>query len=100
MHHPDIEAWLASRAEAERLKELEHKAAEVWFDTLSLEQREVFAELIYGHEGISHLRSRVIKARIDTQSKREGGERKRSHARRTEDFFLEQCDEGATACEA
>jgi hypothetical protein len=70
MHHPDIEAWLASRGEDARLRALERKAAEVWFDTLSLEQREVFAELIAGHEGMYHLRNRVVKARIEGERKR------------------------------
>ena len=60
MHHPDIDAWLASRTERERLSELERKAADAWFDMLSPVQRQTFAALLTeGFEGISHLRQRA-----------------------------------------
>jgi hypothetical protein len=69
MHHPDIEAWLASRADAQRLKQLEEKAADEWFESLSLEQREVFAELIESYDGLFHLRERIVEARIKSQTR-------------------------------
>jgi hypothetical protein len=72
MPHPDIEVWLHSRAEVARLSELECKAAEAWFDSLSLEQRKVFAELLLGSEGLSHLRQRVMRAHFEAERRRRG----------------------------
>jgi hypothetical protein len=73
MYHPDIEAWLASRGEVERLREMERKAAVAWFDALTLEQREVFSELLLGHDGIFHLQDRERKALYEGRRKREEG---------------------------
>ena len=69
MHHPDIEAWLASRADTQRLKQLEQRAADVWFESLSLEQREVFAELVESYDGLFHLRERIVNARIRSHTR-------------------------------
>jgi len=61
MHHPDIDAWLSSRMEREKLDELERKAADAWYAMLSRMQREAFALLLtQGYEGLSHLRRRVL----------------------------------------
>src|SRR5262245_37869361 len=53
MYHPDIDAWLQSRDDAERLKELERRAADAWFQSLSPAQQEVFAALSASH-GLNH----------------------------------------------
>jgi hypothetical protein len=70
MYHPDIDAWLQSQAEAERLKELERKAAEAWFESLSEPQRHVFAEL-YNRGALSHVTGRFVRERVRADFKRE-----------------------------
>ena len=76
MYHPDIDAWLQSRAEFKRLEELECKAADAWFETLSLEQRVVFTHLLTGAcgEGINHVRQRFIREEVAAERKARGEE--------------------------
>ena len=71
MRDPVIDQWLQSRNELERLTELEHRAADAWFDSLSPEQQEVCAELLLSSEGISHLRQRLYRKRLEADKKRE-----------------------------
>jgi hypothetical protein len=67
MQHPDIDAWLASRSERERLDELERKAADAWFDSLNAGQQAAFADFLNeGIEGISHLRMRMVREKRRT----------------------------------
>ena len=71
MRDPEIDQWVQSRNELERLRELECRAVDVWFDGLSPEQREVCAELLLAPEGISHLRQRIYRERREAEEKRE-----------------------------
>ena len=68
VHHPDIEAWLASRPEMQRLNRLEEKAADAWWNSLTLEQQKVYAELTDAFAGLNCLRGRILRARMDTEA--------------------------------
>jgi hypothetical protein len=70
--HPKIEEWLAARSEALRIRRLEGDAAEAWWNSLSLEQREVYAELQDAGHGLHHLQNQIIDARIKAHSRRGG----------------------------
>jgi hypothetical protein len=71
VHHPDIEAWLASRPEMQRLNRLEEKAADAWWNSLTLEQQKVYAELTDAFAGLNCLRGRILRARVATEEESE-----------------------------
>jgi hypothetical protein len=48
------------------------RTADAWFDGLSPEQREVFAELLFAYESINHLRQRIHHERREAEKKRIG----------------------------
>jgi hypothetical protein len=68
-----IEAWLATRrsGELERLRKLEEQAADAWWESLSLRQREVLSELMETHTGLEHLRQRIFAARYEARRRRD-----------------------------
>jgi hypothetical protein len=53
----------------QRLERLEEKAAEAWWNSLTLEQREVYAELSQGFAGLNQLRDRILTARAATEAR-------------------------------
>jgi hypothetical protein len=72
-----IDEFLQSYDELKRLRELECRAADAWFDGMSPEQREVFEQLLVSTGDISHLRERVLKARFEAELKQKETEMKR-----------------------
>jgi hypothetical protein len=70
-----IDAWLAARPEIERIKRLEIAAADAWFESLTVEQKHVLAELVVdGFDGMQHLRNRILKARIASDGRQKKNE--------------------------
>jgi hypothetical protein len=67
MGDPVIEKFRQQADELQRLKKLECRAADAWFDGLSPEQREVVEQLICSVDGINHLRKRIFKARCEAE---------------------------------
>jgi hypothetical protein len=53
----------------QRLERLEEKAADAWWNSLTLEQREVYAELTSGFAGLNYLRDRILTARVATEAR-------------------------------
>ena len=68
-HDPKTENWLASRrrGDLERLRKEEEDVADLWWNSLSLEQREIFSELLESHDGLTYLSNKIMKARIDAR---------------------------------
>ena len=66
-----IERWLASRRakEMERLRQLEEDAAVAWLESLSDEQREVFAELVESTHALWDLRRRILRPRVTERTR-------------------------------
>jgi hypothetical protein len=67
-----IEKWLAFRrsGEMERIRALEEEVAKAWWNSLSLEQREVYAELEESGHGLHHLHFNIREARWAARKRR------------------------------
>ena len=72
-HDPKTENWLASRrrGDLERLRKEEQEIADLWWASLSLEQREIFSELLESHDGLTYLSNKIMRARIQARLRRE-----------------------------
>ena len=60
-HDPKTEAWLAARqiGNSERLKQEEKEVADLWWDSLNSEQKQVYGELASSEHGLDRLRERA-----------------------------------------
>ena len=65
--------WLAWRrsGEGERMQELESNVADAWWDSLTMRQREIYAELQESGRGLIHLHQRILEARLASRRGRE-----------------------------
>jgi hypothetical protein len=69
------EKWLAWRrsGEVERLRALEDEVAKAWWDSLSLEQREIYAELEEAGHGLITLHYDIRTARHAARKREQEG---------------------------
>jgi hypothetical protein len=70
------EKWLAWKrsGEMERQRALEEAVAREWWDSLSLQQREIYAELEESWHGLSQLHHDIRTARRETRRRQSEGE--------------------------
>jgi hypothetical protein len=62
-------AWLRS-GEMERVRALEEEVARAWWDSLTIQQREIYAELQESGHGLYRLHDELIRARLAARKHR------------------------------